>query len=147
MADVKEKPEHLQILEQWMRSYQPEELFDEHARLVPELAALAPRGERRMGANPHANGGKLMVDLDIPNFTDYAVEVQKPATEHHESTRQLGMMLRDIFTRNAMQRNFRLFCPDETNSNRLGNVFEVENRTFVEPIIRHRTTTSRPMGA
>ncbi len=134
VADVKEKPEHLQILEQWMRSYHPEELFDENARLVPELAVLAPRGERRMGANPHANGGKLMVNLDIPNFTDYAVEVKNPATEHKESTRQLGMMLRDIFTRNAVQRNFRLFCPDETNSNRLGNVFEVENRTFVEPI-------------
>src|SRR5713226_3674127 len=134
VADVKEKPEHLQILEQWMRSYHPEELFDENARLVPELTALAPRGERRMGANPHANGGKLMVNLDIPDFTDYAVEVKKPATEHKESTRQLGMMLRDIFTRNAAQRNFRLFCPDETNSNRLGNVFEVENRTFVEPI-------------
>src|SRR5713226_4009890 len=134
VADVKEKPEHLQILEQWMRSYQPEELFDENAHLIPELAALAPKGERRMGANPHANGGKLMVSLDIPNFTEYAVEVKKPATEHKESTRQLGMMLRDIFTRNAAQRNFRLFCPDETNSNRLGNVFEVENRTFVEPI-------------
>jgi xylulose-5-phosphate/fructose-6-phosphate phosphoketolase len=135
VADVKEKPEHLQILEQWMRSYHPEELFDENARLVPELRALAPRGERRMGANPHANGGKLMLNLDIPNFTDYAVEIKKPATEHKESTRQLGMMLRDIFTRNAVQSNFRLFCPDETNSNRLGNVFEVENRTFVEPII------------
>ncbi len=135
VADVKEKPEHLQILEQWMRSYHPEELFDENARLIPELAALAPTGERRMGANPHANGGKLLVSLDIPNFTDYAVEVPKPATEHKESTRQLGMMLRDIFTRNAEQRNFRLFCPDETNSNRLTNVFEVENRTFEETIL------------
>ncbi len=135
VADVKEKPEHLQILEQWMRSYHPEELFDENGRLIPELAALAPTGEHRMGANPHANGGKLMVELDIPNFTDYAVDVQKPATVHKESTRQLGMMLRDIFTRNAEQRNFRLFCPDETNSNRLTNVFEVENRTFEEPIL------------
>jgi xylulose-5-phosphate/fructose-6-phosphate phosphoketolase len=135
VADVREKPEHLQILEQWMRSYQPEELFDENTRLIPELADLAPKGDRRMGANPHANGGKLMVPLDIPDFTDYAVEVKKPATEQHESTRQFGKMLRDIFTRNAAQRNFRLFCPDETNSNRLGNVFEVENRTFVEPIL------------
>jgi xylulose-5-phosphate/fructose-6-phosphate phosphoketolase len=135
VADVRENPQHLQILEQWMRSYHPEELFDENARLVPELAALAPVGERRMGANPHANGGKLMVELDIPNFIDYAVEVKKPATEHKESTRQLGMMLRDIFTRNAAQRDFRLFCPDETNSNRLTSVFEVENRTFEEPIL------------
>ena len=135
VADVQTKPEHLQILEQWMHSYHPEELFDENARLVPELAALAPKGERRMGANLHTNGGKLMVELDIPDFTDYAVDVKKPATELHESTRQFGKMLRDIFTRNASQRNFRLFCPDETNSNRLGNVFEVENRTFEEPIL------------
>src|ERR1700737_1703008 len=87
-----------------------------------------------MGANPHPNGGKLMVCLDMPPFTDYAIDVKAPATERHESTRQLGKMLRDIFTKNAKQRNFSLFCPDETNSNRLGNVFEVENRTFVEPI-------------
>src|SRR6266849_1343695 len=134
VADVKENPEHLHILEQWIRSYQPEELFDENGRLMPELAALAPTGDRRMGANPHANGGKLLVDLDMPPFTDYAIEVKKPATERHESTRQLGKMLRDIFTSNTRQHNFRLFCPDETNSNRLGNVFEVENRCFVEPI-------------
>jgi len=135
VADVRTNPEHLSILEQWMRSYQPEDLFDEHGRFKPELAALAPIGDRRMGANPHANGGKLMVNLEIPDFTDYALEVKAPATEHAESTRQLGKMLRDIFTQNAGQRNFRLFCPDETNSNRLGNVFEVENRTFVEPIL------------
>ncbi len=135
VADVQNNPEHLHILEQWMRSYQPEDLFDEHGRLKAELAALAPVGERRMGANPHANGGKLRLDLQMPDFTDYAIEVKKPATEHRESTRQFGLMLRDIFTRNAEQRNFRLFCPDETNSNRLGNVFEVENRTFEEPII------------
>ncbi|HEV2580733.1 MAG TPA: phosphoketolase family protein [Ktedonobacteraceae bacterium] len=135
VADVRENAEHLRILEQWMRSYRPEDLFDEQGRLKDELAVLAPRGERRMGANPHANGGKLMVKLDLPAFTDYAIDVPKPATEQHESTRQLGKMLRDIFTKNADQRNFRLFCPDETNSNRLGNVFEVENRTFVEPIL------------
>lgn len=135
VADVKENPEHLRILEQWLQSYQPRELFDEHGRLLPELAALAPRGKRRMGANPHANGGELLVDLDLPPFTDYAIEVKKPATERHESTRQLGKMLRDTFTRNAAQHNFRLFCPDETNSNRLGNVFEVENRCFVEPLL------------
>src|SRR5438270_5847916 len=135
VADVRTNPEHLSILEQWMRSYQPEDLFDEHGRFKPELAALAPVGDRRMGANPHANGGKLMVNLEIPDFTGYAIEVKAPATDHAESTRQLGKMLRDIFTQNAGQRNFRLFCPDETNSNRLGNVFEVENRTFVEPIL------------
>ncbi len=135
VSDVRENAEHLRILEVWMRSYRPESLFDENSRLRPELAALAPAGERRMGANPHANGGKLMVNLDMPDFTDYAIEVKRPATEHHESTRQFGKMLRDIFMKNAGQRNFRLFCPDETNSNRLGNVFEVENRNFVEPIL------------
>jgi xylulose-5-phosphate/fructose-6-phosphate phosphoketolase len=135
VADITSNPEHLKILEEWMHSYHPEDVFDEHGTLKAELAELAPRGDRRMGANPHANGGKLRVELDIPEFTDYALEVNKPATEQHESTRQLGKMLRDIFTRNAGQRNFRLFCPDETNSNRLGNVFDVENRTFEEPII------------
>jgi xylulose-5-phosphate/fructose-6-phosphate phosphoketolase len=135
VADVKANPDHLGLLEQWMRSYQPEDLFDEQGRLTPELAALAPQGERRMGANPHANGGKLLVELDLPDFTDYALAVNKPATELHESTRQLGKLLRDLFTRNATRRNFRLFCPDETNSNRLGNVFEVENRCSVERIL------------
>src|SRR5947208_1445583 len=135
VAEVKTNPEHLKILEAWMYSYRPEEVFDESGRLVPELAALAPKGDRRMGANPHANGGKLLIDLDIPSFTDYAIEVTKPATERHESTRQLGKMMRDMFTKNAEQRNFRFFCPDETNSNRLGNLFDVENRTWVEKII------------
>jgi len=135
VADVKDNAEHLRILEEWMRSYHPETLFDEQGRLIPELATLAPKGDRRMGANPHANGGKVLIDLDIPNFTDYAIDVKKPATERYESTRQLGKMLRDIFTRNAEHHNFRLFCPDETNSNRLGNVFEVENRCSVEKII------------
>ena len=135
VADVRNNPQHLHILEEWMRSYQPEVLFDQQGRLQPELAELAPKGERRMSASSHANGGKLLVDLDLPAFTDYAIEVKQPATERHESTRQLGKMLRDIFARNAGQRNFRLFCPDETNSNRLGNVFEQENRCWVEPHI------------
>src|SRR5262249_45470505 len=100
-------------------------------RLVAELAALAPVGDRRMSANPHANGGKVLVDLDIPDFRDYRVEVERPAAILQESTRQLGKMLRDIYARNAPAANFRLFCPDETNSNRLGNVFDVENRCFV----------------
>ena len=135
VADVRNNPQHLHILEEWMRSYQPEVLFDQQGRLRPELAELAPKGERRMSASSHANGGKLLVDLDLPAFTDYAIEVKQPATERHESTRQLGKMLRNIFARNAGQRNFRLFCPDETNSNRLGNVFEQENRCWVEPHI------------
>jgi xylulose-5-phosphate/fructose-6-phosphate phosphoketolase len=135
VAEVRTNPNHLKILEDWMRSYKPEDLFDKQGRLMPELAALAPHGDRRMGANPHANGGKLLVDLDIPDFTSYAIEVKKPATEYYGNTLQLGKLLRDIFTRNAKQNNFRLFCPDETNSNRLGEVFEVENRTFEEKII------------
>ncbi len=104
-------------------------------RLVPELAALAPEGDRRMGRNPHANGGERLVDLELSDFTQYAIPVERPASERHESTRQLGKLLRDVFRRNAMQRNFRFFCPDETNSNRLGDVFEVENRCFVGPLL------------
>ncbi|MGI8552168.1 MAG: phosphoketolase family protein [Dehalococcoidia bacterium] len=131
LPDVPSNPEQLAVLEAWLRSYEPETLFDANGGLVPELAGLAPTGERRMGANPHANGGRLLVDLEMPDFRDYAVEVKQPATEHQESTRRLGMLLRDVFRKNAEQANFRLFCPDETNSNRLGSVFEVENRCFV----------------
>jgi xylulose-5-phosphate/fructose-6-phosphate phosphoketolase len=131
LAMVKENGAHLKMLEAWMRSYRPEELFDERGCLVPALAALAPAGDRRMGANSHANGGRVLVDLDLPDFIDYALAVKQPATERHESTRQLGKMMRDIFKRNAGPRNFRLFCPDETNSNRLGDVFEVTDRCFV----------------
>ncbi|HLI90606.1 MAG TPA: phosphoketolase family protein [Ktedonobacteraceae bacterium] len=133
--DVKTNPAHLRLLEDWMRSYKPEELFDEQGRFIPELAALAPKGERRMGANPHANGGKLLKDLDLPDFTEYAFEVKKPATQYYGNTRPLGTLMRDIFKRNAEQRNFRFLCPDETNSNRLGDVFQVENRTWEEKII------------
>jgi xylulose-5-phosphate/fructose-6-phosphate phosphoketolase len=131
LAGVRENPEHLAQLEAWLRGYRPDELFDAEARFVSDLAALAPSDDRRMSANPHANGGKLLVDLDIRDFRDYALEVKRPATESHESTRQLGKMMRDIYVDNAGEANFRLFCPDETNSNRLGNVFEVENRCFV----------------
>jgi len=101
-----------------------------------------------MGANPHANGGKLLVDLDMPDFTSYAIDVKKPATQYYGNTQQLGKLLRDIFVRNAKQHNFRLFSPDETNSNRLGDVFEVENRTFEEktiPIDDHLSPYGRVM--
>jgi xylulose-5-phosphate/fructose-6-phosphate phosphoketolase len=131
--NVRTNAEHLRMLEAWMKSYAPEKLFDENGRLVLELATLAPNGERRMGANPHANGGRVMVPLAMPDFTSYAVRVTEPGIEHRESTRQLGAMLRDLFTKNAAAKNFRLFCPDETNSNRLGAVFEVESRCLVEP--------------
>ncbi|MBX5456478.1 MAG: phosphoketolase family protein [Thermogemmatispora sp.] len=135
LEEVRTNPVHLKLLEDWLRSYHPEELFDEHGRLRPELAALAPQGERRMGANPHANGGKLLVDLRLPDFRSYAVDVSKPATSYYSNTRPLGAFLRDIFKENAEQRNFRYFCPDETNSNRLGDVFTVQNRTFLERIL------------
>ena len=124
-------PDELAMLEGWLRSYQPETLFDESGRLVDDLAALAPSGDRRMGANPHANGGRTLQPLDLPDFREYAVSVPKPATVARESTRQLGGMLRDVFVRNAATSNFRLFCPDETNSNRLSSVFDVETRCLV----------------
>ncbi|MDQ6908176.1 MAG: phosphoketolase family protein [Chloroflexota bacterium] len=131
LENVKGDPMQRQMFEEWMRGYKPNELFDADGALIPELAALAPKGNRRMGANPHANGGKLLVDLAMPDFREYALPVPHPATERHESTRQLGTMMRDIFTQNKAAANFRLFCPDEVNSNRLGDVFAVENRCFV----------------
>jgi xylulose-5-phosphate/fructose-6-phosphate phosphoketolase len=135
LADTRNDPKQLSQLDVWLRSYNPDELFDSRGKLIPELSALAPQGIRRMSANPHANGGKLLVDLDIPNFRDYAVEVARPATVRRESTRELGKMLRDIYVRNTDPPNFRLYCPDETNSNRLGNVFDVEKRCFVGPTL------------
>jgi len=133
IANVRTNAEHLEMLEAWMKSYAPHTLFDDSGKLVKDLAALAPRGEQRMGSNPHANGGSVLVPLEIPSYESYALEVPKPGAELHESTRQLGAMLRDVFTKNAAKKSFRLFCPDETNSNRLGAVFEVENRCSIEP--------------
>ena len=130
LGDVRGHPEQLTELEAWMRSYGPETLFTENGALIPELAALAPRGLRRMGANPHTNGGQILATLRLPDFRQYALPVPQPATERAESTRQLGQFMRDIFVQNKAEANFRLFCPDETNSNRLGAVFEVENRCF-----------------
>ncbi|HVS48234.1 MAG TPA: phosphoketolase family protein [Candidatus Dormibacteraeota bacterium] len=128
VTDFQTKPDHLRILEDWMRSYRPEELFDESGRLVPELAALAPRGRRRMSANPHANGGALLEDLTLPDFRAYAVLVQKPGTTTSEATRVLGAYLRDVIRDNPD--NFRIMGPDETASNRLQAVFEATNRAW-----------------
>ncbi|WP_394821667.1 phosphoketolase [Pendulispora albinea] len=130
LASVRTNRAHLRMLEAWMKSYQPELLFDERGRLAPHLAKLAPKGERRMGANPHANGGRLSVPLDLPDIGAYALDVPHPGAELHESTRRLGQFLRDIYRKNPT--NFRLFCPDETNSNRLGAVFDIETRCLVE---------------
>ena len=128
LAELARKPEHLVQLEAWLRSYRAEELFDERGALQPELAALAPVRERRMGANPHANGGLLLRDLELPDFRDYAVEVPSPATRSSEATRVLGVFLRDVIARNPD--NFRLFGPDETASNRLSAVFERTDRAW-----------------
>jgi xylulose-5-phosphate/fructose-6-phosphate phosphoketolase len=128
VSAARENPEHLRILEEWMRSYRPEELFDDDGRLIAELEALAPTGDRRMSANPHANGGVLLRDLDLPDFRDYAVAVEKPATTSSEATRVLGGFLRDVITRNG--ENFRLLGPDETASNRLDDVFAVTDRAW-----------------
>jgi len=133
--NFKNKPEHIAILESWMKSYRAEELFDERGRLIPELAELAPRGDRRMGANPHANGGLLLKELRLPDFRKYAVEVAKPGTATAEATRQLGLMLRDAMRLNLESRNFRVFGPDETASNRLAALFEVTDRTSSAEIL------------
>ena len=134
MSDMN-KPEHIRVLEEWMQSYKPEELFDENGTLMPELAELAPRGERRMGANPHANGGLLLRDLKMPDFRDYAVEVSKPGVVKGEATRVMGAFVRDVMKLNLERGNFRVFGPDETVSNRLGAVLEVTGRTWVADIL------------
>jgi xylulose-5-phosphate/fructose-6-phosphate phosphoketolase len=134
LSEMASKPEHVRMLEQWMKSYRPEELFDASGKLIPELAALAPRGNRRMGANPHANGGLLLKDLELPPFADYAVEVPKPGTVYAEATRVTGRFLRDVMKLNMDARNFRIVGPDETVSNRLDAVLEVTNRVSAETI-------------
>jgi len=123
-------PEHVPLLENWMKSYRAEELFDQNGRLIPELAELAPAGERRMGANPHTNGGILLRDLRLPNFRDYAVKVPSPGAVDGQDTLVLGTFLRDVVKLNQEQRNFRIFGPDETLSNLLGAVFEATNRQW-----------------
>ena len=122
--------DHIAILEKWLRSYRPEELFTEDGRLVPSLAAMAPKGERRMGANPHANGGLLLRDLRLPDFRDYAVSVPRPGAAEAQDMLELGGFVRDIVKLNSGAKNFRIFGPDETMSNRLGRVFEETGRAW-----------------
>ena len=129
IADMKTDA-HVEQLEAWMHSYKPEELFDEFGRLIPELAELAPKGSRRMGSNPHTNGGMLLRDLKMPDFRDYAVDVGKPGTTYGEATRVMGTFLRDVMRMNLDSGNFRVFGPDETVSNRLGDVLDATNRTW-----------------
>jgi len=128
LTDLATKPGHLQMLEDWMKSYRPEELFDANGTFVAELQELAPAGKRRMGDNPNANGGLLLRDLKMPNFCDYAVDVPKPGAVIAEATRVMGRMLRDVMQLNADAANFRVVGPDETSSNRLDALFEVTNR-------------------
>jgi xylulose-5-phosphate/fructose-6-phosphate phosphoketolase len=131
MGEMHEKPAHVKILAEWMKSYRPDELFDDKGRLRPELAELPPKGERRMSANPHTNGGVLLRDLRLPDFRDYAVKVEEPGDTLVESTRIMGKFLRDAMTQNMEARNFRLFSPDENNSNRWQDVLEVTNRAWM----------------
>jgi xylulose-5-phosphate/fructose-6-phosphate phosphoketolase len=137
------KPGHLKILEQWMLSYKPEELFDKNGKFMPELAALAPKGNRRMGANPHANGGLLLKDLKMPDFRQYAVKVTQPGSAFDESTRVLGKFLRDVMKLNLESANFRVMGPDETESNRLSAIFEVTDRDSMAEILANDVHVGR----
>ncbi|MBI3000590.1 MAG: phosphoketolase family protein [Deltaproteobacteria bacterium] len=136
LAEIATKPEHLKMLEQWLKSYRPEELFDENGGLIPELGELAPKGERRMGANPHANGGVLLRELRMPDFRDYAVAVPRPGTVVAEATRIMGAFIRDVMKLNWEQRNFRVVGPDETASNRLTHLFDITDRVSTAEILK-----------
>src|SRR6201987_5121750 len=133
MGDI-DQPEHVRILEQWMKSYRPEELFEAGGVLKKELAELAPKGHRRMSDNPHANGGLLLHDLKMPDFRKYAVEVPSPRATPAESTRVMGKFLRDVMKMNLDSKNFRLFSPDENNSNRWQDVLDVTTRCYMAEI-------------
>lgn len=148
LSELAKKPEHLKMLEEWLKSYHPEELFNEKGAFLPELAELAPKGHRRMGDNPHANGGKLLEELRLPDFQKYAFDVLSPGKESAESTRILGQYLRDVMKLNEDKRNFRVMGPDETASNRLDALFETTNRTFeaeILPIDDHLSRDGRVM--
>ena len=134
IVDFEDQPEHLEKLEAWLSSYQPHNLFDKEGRPAQSISALCPKGERRMGMNPHANGGKLLVPLRLPDFQQYAVEVPSPGETLAKGTKVLGTYLRDVFRENEAQKNFRLVCPDEINSNKLQDVFEVTGRAWQGPI-------------
>jgi xylulose-5-phosphate/fructose-6-phosphate phosphoketolase len=134
-SDMSEKSGHIQLLESWLKSYKAEELFDEKGRLIKELAELAPKGKRRMSANPHANGGGLLRELKMPDFRDYAVTVPAPGGAAAEACRVLGSFLRDVMRQNLGSRNFRVFGPDETASNRLGNIFEATDKAWMAELL------------
>jgi xylulose-5-phosphate/fructose-6-phosphate phosphoketolase len=135
LSEIQTNPQHLRMLEEWMKSYRAEELFDENGRFIDELAELAPKGLRRMGANPHANGGILLRDLRMPDFRSYAVDVPQPGSVTAEATKVLGTLLRDVMKLNSAQKNFRVFGPDETASNRLDKLYEATSKEWMEPIL------------
>ena len=148
LSEPRKNPEHLKLLEDWLRTYRPEELFDATGRLMPELADLAPEGDRRMGANPHANGGALLRDLRMPDFRDYALAVPRPGGVMNEDATTLGQFLRDVIRLNQDQRNFRIFGPDETASNRLTAVFEATDKQWEAEVVAtddHLATEGRVM--
>jgi len=148
LSELATKPEHLRLLEEWMKSYRAEELFDHNGKLILELAELAPNGNRRMGANPHANGGLLLKDLVMPDFRDYSVQVVKPGTTNAEATRELGKFLRDVMRLNKEAKNFRVFGPDETASNRLDAIYEATDKVSMEPVLptdEHLSSDGRVM--
>jgi xylulose-5-phosphate/fructose-6-phosphate phosphoketolase len=146
VSDVRENPQHLKILEDWLKSYKPQELFDKQGHFRPDLAALAPTGEKRMGMNPHANGGKLMHPLVMPDFRNYATVLSGPGEQEASATRALGQFLRDVMKANLKAKNFRIFGPDETASNRLDAVMEVTGKEWMAqilPVDEHLTTDGR----
>ena len=142
VTDFVSHPEHLKILEEWMKSYRSEDLFDRNGKLIAELAELAPKGTRRMGANPHANGGLLLKDLVIPDFRAYAVDVPTPGSVNAEATRVLGKFLRDVMKQNAEAKNLRVFGPDETASNRLEALYS-DRQGFHGAAITHGRASVR----
>ncbi len=145
LSELATNKAHLKMLEKWLKSYRPEELFTENGHLIPELSSLPPKGLRRMGANPHANGGLLLRDLRLPDFCDYAVEVKQPGTTIAEATKVMGYFLRDVMKSNEINKNFRVMGPDETASNRLDALFEVTNRQFLGTIYPEDTNLA-PYG-
>ncbi len=147
LSDPATHPEHLKLLEDWLRSYRPEELFDEQGRLQPELAELAPKGERRMGANPHANGGMLLRDLRMPDFREYAADVPTPGARGIGDTHVLGRFLRDVAKLNTEQRNFRVFGPDETALERPRSALRGDATVNGTPRPCPTTSSSRRKGA
>src|SRR5262249_13582591 len=144
LSEIGSNPAHLKLLEEWLQSYRPDELFDESGALRSEIAALAPKGSRRMGANPHANGGLLLKDWRLPDFRTYAVDVPEPGRVDAEATRVMGSFLRDVIRQNP--ETFRIVAPDELTSNRLGAVLEATNRVWLaerQPGDDHLAPTGR----